>query len=59
MLVVPQPRYVKSACCGETSHVANFQEPEFISKLTGAEKCLAEVAAAGDLAMGKPESLTS
>jgi hypothetical protein len=49
MLVVPLPRYVKSACCGDTSHVANRQESEFISELTGAEKCLAEVAAAGDL----------
>jgi hypothetical protein len=29
--------------------VANRQEPEFISELTGVEKCLAEVAAAGDL----------
>ncbi len=29
--------------------MANRQEPEFISELTGAEKCLAKVAVVGDL----------
>jgi hypothetical protein len=48
LLIVPLPRYVLSACCCKTSHVANRLDPEFTTELSGAEKSLAEVVAAGD-----------
>jgi hypothetical protein len=42
---VPLPRYILVACCNDTS---NRQTPEFISEISGAEKCLMEAAAADE-----------
>ncbi len=47
MLTVPLPRYVLIACCADTSHVSNHQDPEFLREFSGSEKSLSEAAAAG------------
>ncbi len=47
MLTVPLPRYVLVACCDDTSHVSNRQDPEFLREISGSEKSLSEAAAAG------------
>ncbi len=30
VLTVPLPRYVLAACCADTSHVSNRQDPDFL-----------------------------
>jgi hypothetical protein len=47
VFTVPLPRYVLVACCGDTSHVSNRQDPEFLTEISGSEKILTEAAAAG------------
>jgi hypothetical protein len=47
VLTVPLPRYVLVACCDNTSHVSNRQDPEFLREISGSEKSLSEAAAAG------------
>jgi hypothetical protein len=47
VLTVPLPRYVLVACCDDTSHVSNRQDPEFLRELSGSEKFLSDAAAAG------------
>ncbi len=47
MLTVPLPRYVLVACCANTSHVSNRQDPEFLREIYGSEKSLSEAATAG------------
>jgi hypothetical protein len=47
VLTVPLPRYVLVACCADTSHVSNRQDPEFLREFSGSEKSLSEAAAAG------------
>jgi hypothetical protein len=47
VLTVPLPRYVLVACCDDTSHVSNRQDPDFLREISGSEKCLSEAAAAG------------
>jgi hypothetical protein len=47
VLTVPLPRYVLVACCTDTSHVSNHQDPEFLREFSGSEKSLSEAAAAG------------
>jgi hypothetical protein len=47
VLTVPLPRYVLIACCDDTSHVSNRQDPDFLRELSGSEKFLSEAAAAG------------
>jgi hypothetical protein len=47
VLTVPLPRYVLVACCADTSHVSNRQEPDFLREISGSEKSLSEAAAAG------------
>jgi hypothetical protein len=49
MLMVPLPRYVTAACCDDTNHVLNRQDPEFFRKISGSEKSLSDAAAAGAL----------
>ncbi len=48
IFLVPLLRYALFAFCGDTSHVANRLDPEFVTELSGAEKNLAEAAAEGD-----------
>jgi hypothetical protein len=38
LLVVPLPRYVLVACCDDTSHVSNRQDPDFFREISGSEK---------------------
>jgi hypothetical protein len=45
MLTVPLPRYVLVACCDDTSHVSNRQDPDFL--ISGYGKSLVDAAAAG------------
>jgi hypothetical protein len=40
MLTVPLPRYVLVACCNDTSHVSNCQDPDFLREISGSEKSL-------------------
>ena len=47
MLTVPLPRYVLVACCEDTSHVSNRQDPDFLREISRSEKSLSEAAAAG------------
>jgi hypothetical protein len=47
LLTVPLPRYVLAACCDDTSHVSNRQDPDFLREISGSEKYLSEAAAAG------------
>jgi hypothetical protein len=47
MLTVPLPRYVLVACCVDTSHVSNRQDPDFLREISGSEKSLVDAAAAG------------
>ncbi len=47
VLIVPLPRYVLVACCNDTSHVSNRQDPDFLREQSGSEKFLSEAAAAG------------
>ncbi len=47
MLTVPLPRYVLVACCDDTSHVSNRQDPDFLREISGSEKSLIDAAAAG------------
>ncbi len=47
VLTVPLPRYVLFACCADTSHVSNRQDPEFLREFSGSEKSLSEAASAG------------
>jgi hypothetical protein len=47
LLTVPLPRYVTAACCAETTHVSNRQDPEFFREISGSEKSLSDAAAAG------------
>jgi hypothetical protein len=47
VLTVPLPRYVLVACCADTSHVSNRQDPDFLREISGSEKSLSEAAAAG------------
>jgi hypothetical protein len=47
MLTVPLPRYVLVACCDDTSHVSNRQDPDFLREISGSEKSLSDAAAAG------------
>jgi hypothetical protein len=47
VLTVPLPRYVLVACCADTSHVSNRQDPEFLREFSGSEKSLSDAAAAG------------
>jgi hypothetical protein len=49
MLTVPLPRYVTAACCADTSHVSNRQDPDFFREFSGSEKSLSDAAAAGAL----------
>jgi hypothetical protein len=48
VFTVPLPRYVLVACCCESSHVSNWQDPEFLTEISGSERCLTEAAAAGE-----------
>jgi hypothetical protein len=48
LLMVPLPRYVLVACCDDTSHVSNQQDPDFFREISGSEKRLADTAAAGE-----------
>jgi hypothetical protein len=50
MLMVPLPRNVTAACCADTSHVSNRQDPDFFREISGSEKSLSDAAAAGALA---------
>jgi hypothetical protein len=47
VLTVPLPRYVLVACCADTNHVSNCQDPEFLREISGSEKSLSDAAAAG------------
>jgi hypothetical protein len=47
VLTVPLPRFVLVACCDDTSHVSNRQDPELLREFSGSEKSLSEAAAAG------------
>jgi hypothetical protein len=47
VLTVPLPRYVLVACCNDTSHVSNHQDPDFFREISGSEIFLSEAAAAG------------
>ncbi len=47
VLTVPLPRYVLVACCDDTSHVSNRQDPDFLREFSGSEKSMSEAAAAG------------
>jgi hypothetical protein len=47
VLTVPLPRYVLVACCDDTSHVSNRQDPDFLREISGSEKSLSDAAAAG------------
>jgi hypothetical protein len=49
MLTVPLPRYVTAACCDDTNHVSNRQDPDFFREISGSEKSLSDAAAAGAL----------
>jgi hypothetical protein len=49
LLTVPLPRYVLVACCGDTNHVSNRQDPDFFREISGSEKSLTDAAAAGNL----------
>ncbi len=51
MLTVPLPRYVLVACCEDTSHVSNRQDPDFLREISGSEKSLIDAAAAGQRTM--------
>jgi hypothetical protein len=44
MLTVP--RYGLVACCDDTSHVSNCQDPDFLREISGSEKSLSDAAAA-------------
>jgi hypothetical protein len=47
LLTVRLPRYVLVACCHDTSHVSNRQDPDFLWEISGSEKYLSEAATAG------------
>jgi hypothetical protein len=49
LLTVPLPRYVLVACCNDTNHVSNHQDPDFFREISGSEKSLSDGAAAGAL----------
>jgi hypothetical protein len=49
LLTVPLPRYVLVACCDDTNHVSNHQDPDFFREISGSEKSLTDAAAAGTL----------
>jgi hypothetical protein len=49
MLTVPLPRYVTAACCDDTNHVSNRQDPDFFREISRSEKSLSDAAAAGAL----------
>jgi hypothetical protein len=49
LLTVPLPRYVLVACCDDTNHVSNRQDPDFFREISGSEKSLTDAAAAGNL----------
>ncbi len=49
MLTVPLPRYVTTACCADTTHVSNRQDPDFFREISGSEKSLSDAATAGAL----------
>jgi hypothetical protein len=49
MPTVPLPRYVLVACCDDTNHVSNRQDPDFFREISGSEKSLSDAAAAGAL----------
>ncbi len=38
LLTVPLPRYVLVACCDDTNHVSNRQDPDFFREISGSEK---------------------
>jgi hypothetical protein len=48
VFVIPLPRYVLSVCCKDDTHVSNRLSGELTAEFSGAEKSLAEVAAAGE-----------
>ncbi len=48
VFMVPLSWYVTAACCGDTKHVSNRLDPEFLTEISGSEKCLTEAAAAGE-----------
>jgi hypothetical protein len=48
IFTVQLPRYVTAACCSDTKHVTNRLDPEFLTEISGSEKCLTEAAAAGE-----------
>ncbi len=48
VLTVPLPRYVLVACCSDTNHVTNRQDPDFLKEISGSEKSLADAAATGE-----------
>jgi hypothetical protein len=52
VLTVPLPRYVLAACCADTSHVSNRQDPDFLREISGSKKSLSEAAAAGKRTAG-------
>jgi hypothetical protein len=49
LLTVPLPRYVLVACCDDTNHVSNRQDPDFFREISGSEKSLTDATAAGTL----------
>ncbi len=49
LLTVPLPRYVTAACCADTTHVSNCQDPDFLREISGSEKSLSDAATAGAL----------
>jgi hypothetical protein len=49
LLTVPLPRYVLVACCDDTNHVSNRQDPDFFREISGSKKSLTDAAAAGNL----------
>jgi hypothetical protein len=49
LLKVPLPRYVLVACCDDTSHVSNRQDPDSLERFPDPKKSLSDAAAAGEL----------
>jgi hypothetical protein len=46
LLTVPLPRYVLVACCDDTNHVLNRQDPDFCREISGSKKSLSDAATA-------------
>ncbi len=40
LLTVPLPRYVRVACCDDTSHVSNRQDPDSLERFPDPKKSL-------------------